>query len=274
MERYVEEIDGPHLNFFQSDLEEFALYRTPLDELTKAGNTSPAHAIYDRFLHRLEQRVSFATEALKSDSFEFDGQDTYDVERRDLPRPSDLTEARGLWRQRLRYEYLQEKLNKKKPEEIVRTLTKRYAGLLRTAREVGGDQILEVYLTALANAYDPHSDYLGRSEYENLSISMRLSLFGIGAELGVENGYPKITRILPGPAARSKQLKPGDRIIAVAQNGKEAVDVVDTPIPKVAEMIRGPKGTQVRLTVIPVDATDPSSRKTVALTREEIKLED
>src|SRR5438093_3447457 len=164
LERYVEEIDGQHLNFFQSDLEEFAPYRTTLDELTKAGNTSPAHAIYDRFLHRLEQRVSFATEALKSDSFEFDGQDTYDVERRDLPRPSDLTEARGLWRQRLRYEYLQEKLNKKKPEEIVRTLTKRYAGLLRTAREVGGDQILEVYLTALANAYDPHSDYLGRGK--------------------------------------------------------------------------------------------------------------
>ena len=92
---------------------------------------------------RVPTEISFATEALKSDSFEFDGQDTYDVERRDLPRPSDLTEARGLWRQRLRYEYLQEKLNKKKPEEIVRTLTKRYAGLLRTAREVGGDQILD-----------------------------------------------------------------------------------------------------------------------------------
>src|SRR5205085_8512657 len=128
--------------------------------------------------------------------------------------------------------------------------------LLRSAREAGDEEILELYLTALANAYDPHSDYLGRAEYESLGIEMRLSLFGIGAELTADNGYPKIARILPGPAAQSKQLKPGDRIIAVAQNGKAPVEVVDMPIPKVAEMIRGPKGTQVRLTVIPADAAD------------------
>src|SRR5207248_5479640 len=160
------------------------------------------------------------------------------------------------WRLRLRYEYLQEKLNNKKPVEIVLTLRKRYTGLLRAAREMGGDEILELYLTALANAYDPHSDYLGRTEFETLSIAMRLSLFGIGAELTSEDGYPKIARILPGPAARSKQLKSGDRIIAVAQNGKEPLDVVDMPISKVADIIRGPKGTQVRVTVIPADAPD------------------
>src|SRR5205085_11694060 len=143
--------------------------------------------------------------------------------------------------------------------------------LLRSAREAGDEEILELYLTALANAYDPHSDYLGRAEYESLGIEMRLSLFGIGAELTSENGYPKIARILPGPAARSKQLKPGDRIIAVGQSGREPVDVVDVPIAKVADMIRGPKGTQVRVIVIPADAPDPSVRKTVVLKREEIK---
>src|ERR1051326_4315890 len=274
LDRYLEEIDGQHLTFLQSDLEEFAPYRKALDDLLKAGNTTPAHVIYARYLHRLEQRVTYATDLLKNESFEFNGHDAYNLERRLQPRPKDLAEARQVWRQRLRYEFLQEKLNNNKPEEIVRTLQKRYTGLLRTAKDVGAEEILELYMTALSNAYDPHSDYLGRSEYENLSISMRLSLFGIGAELGSENGYPKITRILPGPAARSKQLKPGDRIIAVAQKGKEPFDVVDVPIAKVAEMIRGPKGTQVRLTVIPADATDPSVRKTVSLTREEIKLED
>jgi len=274
LDRYLEELDGQHLIFFQSDLEEFASYRTTLDELIKAGNTTPAHVIYDRFLHRLQQRVTYATESLRSDSFDFTGNDRYTVERRDLLPPKDLDEAVQLWRQRLRYEYLQEKLNNKKPDEIVRTLSKRYSSLLRAAREAGNDDVIELYLTALANAYDPHSDYLGRAEYESLAIEMRLSLFGIGAELTSENGYPKIGRILPGPAARSRQLKPGDRIISVAQNGKEPLDVVDMPISKVADMIRGPKGTQVRLTVIPADATDPSVRKTVALTREEIKLED
>jgi len=174
----------------------------------------------------------------------------------------------------LRYEYLEEKLNNKKPAEMASTLRKRYTGLLRSAHDMGSDEVLELYLTALANAYDPHSDYLGRSEFETLSISMRLSLVGIGAELTSEDGYPKIARILPGPAARSKQLKPGDRIIAVSELGKAPLDVVDMPVAKVADMIRGPKGTQVRLTVIPADAIDPAARKSVVLTREEIKLED
>src|SRR5205823_1336194 len=98
--------------------EEFAPYRTSLADLTKAGDTSPAHRIYGRFLHRLEQHVDYATELLKTAQFVFDGHDTYSAERRELPRPRDLTEARQLWQQRLRYEYLEEKLNNKKPAEI------------------------------------------------------------------------------------------------------------------------------------------------------------
>ncbi len=274
LERYLEELDGQHLDFLQSDLEEFAPYRTTLNELIKAGNINPAQVVYDHFLHRLGERAAYVRELLKTETFVFAGQDSYAVERRDLPRPRDLAEAKALWRQRLRYEYLEEKLNNKKPQEIISVLAKRYASLLRTAKEASKEEILELYLTALANAYDPHSDYLGRADFETLGIEMRLSLFGIGAELTSDNGYPKIARVLPGPAARSKQLKPGDRIIAVAQNGKEPRDVIDMPIAKVADMIRGPKGTQVRLTVIPADAADPSVRKTVALTREEIKLED
>ena len=273
-DRYLEEIDGQHLDFLQSDLEEFAPYRSSLHELIKAGNITPARLIYDRFLRRLEQRVTYAKQLLKAETFEFNGQDDYSVERRDLPRPKNPAEAGEFWRQAVRYEYLQEKLNNQEPGQIVSTLTKRYTSVLRAAKEAGDDEILEMYLTALANAYDPHSDYLGRADYETLGIEMRLSLFGIGAELTSENGYPKIARILPGPAARSNQLKPGDRIIAVAQPGKDPVAVVDMPIPKVADMIRGPRGTQVRLTVIPADAPDPSLQKTVALTRAEIKLED
>jgi carboxyl-terminal processing protease len=273
LDRYLEELDGQHLVFLQSDMEEFAGFRSSLDELTKAGNISPARLIYDRFLHRLEERVNYCEQLLQNDEFQFEGNDSYKVERRNLPRPKELAEARQLWRQRLRYEYLQEKLNSKAPQEIPHTLGRRYTSLLRTARE-SGDQVLELYLTALANAYDPHSDYLGRAEYETLSIEMKLSLVGIGAELTSENGYPKIARILPGPAARSKQLKPGDRIITVSQPGKEPLDVVDMPISKVADLIRGPKGSQVRLTILPADAEDPSLRKTVTLVREEIKLED
>ena len=115
LERYLEELDGQHLNFLQSDLEEFAPYRTTLNELIKAGNINPAHVVYDHFLHRLGERAAYARELLKTETFVFAGQDSYAVERRDLPRPKDLAGAKALWRQRLRYEYLEEKLNNKKP---------------------------------------------------------------------------------------------------------------------------------------------------------------
>src|SRR6185436_18808932 len=105
LEHYVEQLDGQHLTFLQSDVDEFAPYRASLGELVKAGNVAPAYVIYDRYLHRLQERVDYTAALLKNDTFDFEGQDSYTVERRELPRPRDPTEARQLWRQRLRYEY-------------------------------------------------------------------------------------------------------------------------------------------------------------------------
>src|SRR6266478_2904840 len=135
LDRYMEQLDGQHLTFLQSDVDEFAPYRASLGELIKAGNIAPAYLIYDRYLHRLEERVDYAAALLKNDTFDFNGEDSYTIERRDLPRPIKPTEARQLWRQRLRYEYLQEKLNSKSPGEIANTLTKRYTSLLHAARD-------------------------------------------------------------------------------------------------------------------------------------------
>ncbi len=274
LNRYIEALDDQHLNFLQSDLDEFAGYRSSLDKLTKAGNTTPAQVIFSRFTHRLEQHVAYVTELLKTEQFDFTGHDRYQAEREKAAWPKDLNEARELWREQLRYQYLQEQLSNKKPEEIVDTLQKRYNSVLRSAKDLGPEGVLQIYLTALTNAYDPHSDYLGRASFEELNIAMKLSLVGIGAELSTEDGYPTIRRILPGPAARTHQLQAGDRVVAVAQEGKEPVDVVGMPLTKVVELIRGPQGTRVRLTVSPKNAADPSVRKSVTLTREEIKLED
>jgi carboxyl-terminal processing protease len=116
---------------------------------------------------------------------------------------------------------------------------------------------------------------MGKHELENFNIGMKLSLFGIGAVLQSEDGYCKIRSLQPeGPAERSKKLKPNDRIVAVGQSNQPPVDVVDMKLNKVVELIRGPKATEVRLTIIPADATDPSARKVVTLVRDEIKLEE
>ena len=144
----------------------------------------------------------------------------------------------------------------------------------RALKDLSDDEVFEIYMTALAHVYDPHSDYMGHSQKENFDIQMRLSLFGIGALLESDEGYCKIKELMVGPAMKSKKIKPGDRIVAVAQKDKEPIDVVGMRLNKVVEQIRGPKGTEVRLTIWPADATDPSDRNEVTLIRDVIKLED
>src|SRR5262245_33082170 len=276
LDGYLDALDNLHLYFLHSDVAEFATYRTTLDDLTlKEGDTTPSRVIFTRFLERLQQQYDYVMDLLKTEEFEFKGNDRFVLNRKTLPRPKDLAEAKQLWRDRLRYEYLQEKLNKEKPEEIVKIITRRYTRVLRALKEYDNDDVLQVYLTALTRIYDPHSDYMGKSELENFSINMKLSLFGIGALLRSEDGICRIQSLVPGgPAERSKKLKPNDKIIAVAQGDQEPVDVVDMKLNKVVEQIRGPKDTEVRLIVIPADASDSSVRQVISLVREEIKLED
>src|SRR5262245_37017146 len=178
LDRYLDALDNLHLYFLQSDLAEFEKYRTTLDDLTlKEGDTTPSRVIFTKFLERLQQQHDYVMALLKTEKFEFNGNDRFVLNRKTLPRPKDLAEAKQLWRDRLRYEYLQEKLNKEKPEEIVKIITRRYTRVLRALKEYDNDDVLQVYLTSLTRIYDPHSDYMGKSELENFSINMKLSLF-------------------------------------------------------------------------------------------------
>ena len=276
LDRYLDLLDGTHLHFLEADVAEFAPLRTTLDALTlRNGDTSPAIKIFDRFQTRFAQRIAYVQALLRTEKFEFEGSDSFAVDREHAPRPRDLAAAKLLWQQHLRYEYLQELLSDKPPAEIVKTLSRRYERLAHTAKQWSHERVFELYLTALANAYDPHSDYLGPRQMEDFSIAMNLALVGIGATLQSEDGYCKIQELVAGgPAARSRLLKPGDRIVAVAQAGQAPVDVIDLPLPEAVSLIRGPKGTRVQLTIIPADAADAAARKTIMLVRDEIKLED
>ncbi len=154
-------------------------------------------------------------------------------------------------------------------------VARRYDRLARNVHEEDKDEQMKLFLDALAQAYDPHSEYLSKADMKNFSINMGLSLVGIGAMLRSEDGYAKIESLVPGgPAQADGRLKVGDRISAVAQGPADYVDVREMRLDKVVEMIRGKKGTHVRLLVIPSDATDPSRRKNVELVRDEIKLKD
>jgi carboxyl-terminal processing protease len=297
LDRYLESLDPQHLHFVQSDLNEFERYRTTLDNLTVTrtgiGDTSPAFLIFSRYMERLRERVAYADDLLKNEKFQFTSDERIRVDRREVSYPKNLKEAKEAWRQRLRFEYLQEKLEldpkKTKPsasesdgssspeqsihDQIIDKLSHRYHRTLKMFTDWDKDDVLGLYLTSLSHVYDPHSDYFNRHQLEQFKISMNLQLFGIGAELRSEDGYCKVARLLPGgPAMKSKTINPEDLIVAVAQSNQPPVDVVDMHLNKVVQMIRGPKGTQVRLTLSP--AGKKSERTEITLIRDEIPLED
>ena len=277
LDHYLDALDGARSLFLRSDLDQFAAYRATLAQATRgAGDTSAAKAIFARYLERLSQQTAYDSYVLHTAKFEFSGHDRYAFDRENARRPATATEAQALWWQQLRAEYLQEKLSDKRPEQIVSTLESRHGQALRTMKALHSDEVLEIYLDTLAHVYDPHSDYLGHEQMESLSIAMNLSLFGIGASLESEDGTCKVRELVPGgPAARSGLLKPGDRIVAVAQAGQEPVDIVNMPLTRAVELIRGPKGSTVTLTIIPAGgAAAGSATKLASLVRDEITLED
>jgi carboxyl-terminal processing protease len=274
LKHFLDALDYNHLVFLQADVDELEKrFGTTLDDLTLAGNAAPAFEIFDRYLRRLNERRQLVQKLLQQ-KFDFTRDETFLLSRNKAPWPKDKTEAEALWRLRIKYELLQGRLANEKPEEILKTIEKRYDRSLQSMLRFGSEEILQTYLTALARSFDPHSEYLSPTSAVDFEINnVKLSLIGIGAALREEDGYIKIERLIPGgPAELSKQLRPNDRIVAVGQGGGRPVDTVDMRLREVVEMIRGPRGTEVRLTIIPGDSLDGSSRRVVGLTRDEVQL--
>jgi carboxyl-terminal processing protease len=393
LDRYLEALDYNHTFFLRSDLSDFETYRSNLQVYTlQKHDISPAYVIFSRFLERAGEREAYETNLLQTEHFDFSGQERFVPERQrhDLPYPKDMAEATNLWREEVRFEYLDEEMaqkldyrgpaafegqsnltvaltrkttnwssfeflpknfldergrgfgrlevspggtnatvslrietggnplkttnrffaeggkelgsirfelaaetnngaarteaTKKKYDcvieskekdtaKILRTLQKRYVQYFKNYNELTNDgHVLESYLTALARAYDPHSDYFGRAEAENFKIRMQLSLIGIGAKLTqTDSDRCQIDSLIPGgPAEQSGQLTNNDIIVAVAQEDQEPVEVDGKPLQEVVDMIRGPEGTPVTLTI---ERANPTvHQKVVTLIRNKVKL--
>jgi carboxyl-terminal processing protease len=242
------------------------------------GNTDFAFEVYKLYLRRLKEYRLYAEAKLKN-GFDFNKDEYFSVDRRKLPRAANMDELKDVWRKKLKNDMLYFILMKKainmpndeengqngKKKEEKAALKKLWdkrtpqEKILKRLRDIYNEMsqkdkvdILGFYLTCLAQAYGPHSSYFPPKEEEDFDINMKLSLVGIGAVLTSDDGYTKVVRIIPGgPAGRDGRLKPEDRIIAVAQEDGEPVDIIDMSISKVVKLIRGEKGTKVILTVLP-----------------------
>jgi len=303
LSNYLDSFDYNHMILEKADVDEFeAKYATTLGGLARNGDVEAAYDIYTRVLSRLEERVALVKRLTSSD-FDFTKDESVVLDRHDAAWPATHEQLEELWRLRIKHEVLLERMARQKTAEakaaaaanpfaalavstaaaakpekelsIKETIDTRYDRLLRSYKEYDGADILQDFLSALAHVYDPHSDYLAAAQKENFDISMKLSLVGIGAVLRSEDGYAKIMSLVPGgPAEVSKKLKPNDRLEAVAQGKGPFVEIVGMKLDRVVGMIRGEKGTTVRLRVLPNDALDPATRVVIALVRDEIKLTD
>ncbi len=276
-DNYLELLDGARVFFLASDIAELEKYRHFLDDALKRGDLKPAFEIFNRYQVRLLERFDFLIGVLESgiENFDFTEDDWIETDRENAAWPASRAEANDLWRKRLKAAVLNMKLNGKELPEIQELLTKRYRNRLKQTRQTKSEDAFQVYVNAYATSYDPHTQYFSPRTSQNFNINMSLSLEGIGAVLRSEDEYTSIVRLVTaGPADKSGQLRPGDRIVSVAQGEKgPLIDVVGWRLDDVVELIRGPKGSTVRLEVMPDDAGDQGT-SIVQIVRNTVELED
>ena len=276
LDQYIDLLDPSKSYLLKSDIEEFQQWETSLDDMLKKGELSPGYKIYNRYYQRAIERLDSNISLLKSD-FEFDlTKDEYlpfDVESHE--RPATAANADDYWRKRIKEAYLRLKLSDKEPEAARELLIKRYTNLKKQLGQRDGKDIFQVYMNALASLYDPHTSYFSPRSMENFQIAMSLSLTGIGAVLQLEDEHTKIVRVVPGgPADKHGILKAGDKIVSVAQDKEEMVDVIGWRLDDVVDLIRGEKDSVVRLGIIPSKGESAGISREISIVRDKILLEE
>ena len=277
LETYLERLDPSHLYFNVLDVSEFERYSTRLDDLGRQGELSPAFEIFERYELRASERLAHVISNMDDivASLDFDKDEYIDSDPTERAWAADKTELDDRWRKRIKNQVLALKLAEKPFEEIAPTLVKRYENQQTRLSQYNEQDVFAVYANALTSQFDPHTSYFSPRRAENFDIDMRLSLEGIGAVLQNEDEYVKVVRVVPaGPADKQSDLKAAELIIAVGQ-GKAGpmTDVIGWRLDDVVDLVRGKKGTVVRLDVIPAAGRADEARR-LTITRNEVQLEE
>ncbi|MBB3231489.1 carboxy terminal-processing peptidase [Halomonas stenophila] len=275
-DRYLDILDGQRAYLLRRDVEAFDDLATTLDDAVLDGDLSRPFALYRRYHERAEARLTWLLARLDEGlDFSFDGDQRMVLDREDTPWPGNEAALDALWTKRLQNAALTLSISDQSPEQVEDTLRQRYEGQLTRLRQTNEEDVFGLFMAAVTGSIDPHSEYLSPRQSESFDIQMRLSLEGIGALLQADGEYVKVASLVPGgPAERAGVLQPADRIVGVGQEGEEIVNVVGMRLDDVVDMIRGPKGSVVRLDVVPAQAVDMTRSKVVEITRDTVNLED
>ncbi|HHW7579398.1 TPA: carboxy terminal-processing peptidase [Mannheimia haemolytica] len=271
--RYVDWLDPSHNTFLQADIDEMrSKYATTLDDDLYAGKLDAAFAMYELMSKRRYERYSYALSLLDKEP-DLKGNDEIEIDREKAAFPKSVEEANTLWGQRVKNDIINLYLKDKKWPEIKKTLTKRYNFAIKRLTQVKADDILQTYLNSFSREIDPHTSYLSPRAAKAFQESMNLSLEGIGATLTQEDDVTSIRALVPGaPAAKSKKLVVGDKIVGVGQGERgEIEDVIGWRLDNVVDKIKGKKGTKVRLEIEPEKG---GKTKIITLVRDKVRIED
>lgn len=273
-DRYLRSLDNSKNIFLNSDVLEFEQNRKKFDDALSKGDLSIA---YDMFNIAQKKRVESYEYALTLLDKPFDftqKDDKFYYDREDADWAASDKERKELWRQRVKYDALNLALADKTPEETKDILTKRYNRAIKRISQAKSEDVFQTVMNSFARSIEAHTSYLSPRNAERFQMEMNLEFEGIGAVLRIEDDYTVIQSIVPGgPADKSEKLKPEDKIIGVAQDDEEFVDVVGWRLDEVVELIKGPKGSTVRLQVQKGSASAKSDT-IVSIQRDKIKLED
>lgn len=274
LDRYIKALDPDRSIFIKADIDGFMTERTAIDDAIKNADLHTPFSIFDLYLRRLVERVTFARGQI-SKGFDFTAQEDLPLLREKEPWPQTSEQANDIWRKRVKNDWLRLKLAGQNDAKIRETLEKRYQNLLERIRSYSSKDVFQSFMTAYTNSIDPHTDYFGPSASADFDISMKLSLVGIGAVLQERDGYTTVRELVPGgPAQLSGKIAVGDRIIGVGQGGEGAItEVVGTRLDEVVQMIRGEKDSVVRLDILPADAGSNGNHRVISLVRDKVSLE-
>lgn len=273
--RYLEVLDPNRSYLYQKDIDSLNRYANHFDDALRKGDLTAAFAMYNLFQDRIEARLAQVNATIEKqlDALDFSKDERYLIDRSEQPWITTPEAMDELWRKRIKYLALQLKLQGKTDTEIKETLSKRFKNLEARTKQTNREDAFQTYMNAFTHVYDPHTTYFTPRESENFDINMSLQLQGIGAVLQTEDEYTKVVRLVTGgPADKAGQLKPADKIVGVGQGKQDIQDVVGWRLDEVVDLIRGKKGTIVRLEILPAD--DDSVSKTISIKRDTVKLED
>lgn len=275
---YLDYLDGQRIYLTQQDIESFQPMKSQMAAALRTGQLQPGFQIYNRVQTRIIERMDYALGLLEGgiDGFDFTTDDEILLDRSEADWEPDQAALDHLWDKRIRNAVLAQRLNGSADDEIVEVLTRRYESQRKRISQMRSEDAFQAYMNAFTGTWDPHTNYFSPRNSENFNINMSLSLEGIGAVLQSDNEYTKVVRLVPGgPASRQGQLSPADRIVSVKQEEEEQpTNVIGWRLDEVVDLIRGPRGSTVTLEVIPANASDETVTRTIAIKRDEVKLEE